>query len=98
MVLERLPVWKRLTGKNREETKPTAAPEIPVARLPTGVRTYAIGDIHGRADLLDEIARKIEADLKAQPVANARSVFLGDYIDRGPHSSRVLDRLAGLDF
>ena len=91
-------MWKRLTGKNREETKPAAAPEIPVARLPTGVRTYAIGDIHGRADLLDEIARKIEADLKAQPVPNARSVFLGDYIDRGPHSSRVLDRLAGLDF
>lgn len=55
---------------------------------------YAIGDVHGQAELLDRALGLIEAD--GGP--DARVVFLGDYVDRGPDSRGVLDRLArGLD-
>jgi serine/threonine protein phosphatase 1 len=57
-------------------------------------RVYVIGDIHGRSDLLDQMITKIERDLEKSPVANALTVTLGDYIDRGPNSRGVLDRLA----
>jgi serine/threonine protein phosphatase 1 len=61
--------------------------------LPEGLRIYAIGDIHGRLDLLDELLSRIEADVAAHPIANSLSVFLGDYIDRGPSSRETVDRL-----
>jgi serine/threonine protein phosphatase 1 len=62
-------------------------------RIPDGIRIYAIGDVHGRADLLVELLARIDTDLKANPIAQSIQVFLGDYIDRGPHSQEVLDRL-----
>jgi serine/threonine protein phosphatase 1 len=62
-------------------------------RVPDGVRIYAIGDIHGRADLLDRVLNRIDADLAKNPVSNSVEVFLGDYVDRGPDSRQVLDRL-----
>jgi serine/threonine protein phosphatase 1 len=58
------------------------------------MRIYAIGDVHGRHDLLSDLARRIEADLAAQPM-KAVAVFVGDYVDRGPHSAAVLERLSG---
>ena len=61
--------------------------------MPDGLRIYAIGDIHGRLDLLDELLSRIEADVTARPIASALSVFLGDYIDRGPSSRETVDRL-----
>ena len=62
-------------------------------RIPDGLRIYAIGDIHGRVDLLNNIFERIDADLKSNPITNSVQVFLGDYIDRGPESREVLDRL-----
>jgi serine/threonine protein phosphatase 1 len=56
-------------------------------------RVYVIGDIHGRSDLLDRMVVEITGDLEAHPVAAALTVTLGDYIDRGPDSRGVLDRL-----
>lgn len=57
-------------------------------------RIYAIGDIHGQSNLLDEIlAKVIEHARTAAPVAEQRLVFLGDYIDRGPDSHGVVERL-----
>lgn len=50
---------------------------------------YAVGDIHGHRSLLDEAIVRIEADGGAQ----AEVVFLGDYVDRGPDSRGVIDRL-----
>src|SRR4051794_29266601 len=62
-------------------------------RLPEGVRVYAFGDIHGRADLLAQMFAVIDADLARHPAPRPIEVFLGDYIDRGPHSSLTLDLL-----
>lgn len=69
--------------------------------LDDGVVIYAVGDIHGRADLLRTALRKIQSDARSagsQPIA----VFLGDYVDRGPESANVLqilssDPLPGID-
>ena len=65
----------------------------PQGSVPDGTRIYAIGDIHGRLDLLDEVLARVDADMGMHPSSNAIRVFLGDYIDRGPDSKRVLDRL-----
>jgi serine/threonine protein phosphatase 1 len=65
----------------------------PLPRLPDGLRIYAVGDIHGRVDLLDWLLAGIDADLDERPVSKSIHVFLGDYIDRGPQSAAVLDRL-----
>ncbi len=65
--------------------------------LPSGVRIYAVGDIHGRLDLLDALAEQIRADLVSAP-PEVMTIFLGDYVDRGPASAGVLDRLSRNDF
>ena len=62
-------------------------------RVPGGVRVYAIGDIHGRVDLLDALLKRIDIDLEKNPTALAIEVYLGDYVDRGPASREVIDRL-----
>lgn len=60
---------------------------------PKAHRAYAIGDIHGRLDLLDELLDRIAADSAARKPARTTVVFLGDLIDRGPHSAEVVERL-----
>ena len=62
-------------------------------RIPDGIRIYAVGDIHGRVDLLDEMLKRIDVDLSANPISVGIEVYLGDYIDRGPASREVVDRL-----
>lgn len=61
--------------------------------LPDGLRIYAIGDIHGRADLLRAVLLRIVADIRDAPTRFPMIVFLGDYIDRGPQSAEVVDLL-----
>jgi len=63
------------------------------ARLPEGLRVYAIGDIHGCADLLSGVFDLIDDDLARSRPQRAIQVFLGDYVDRGPGVSRTLDLL-----
>jgi serine/threonine protein phosphatase 1 len=63
------------------------------ASLPTGLRIYAIGDVHGCLDLLDELLARIRADIARRPVEKLLYVFLGDYVDRGPASRQTIDRL-----
>lgn len=79
-------VLKRLLGLVPEEWK---------ARyfLPEGERLYAIGDIHGRSDLLDRLTARIEKDNADRGSARTSWVFLGDFIDRGSDSAGVIDRL-----
>ncbi|PZA12823.1 serine/threonine protein phosphatase [Rhodopseudomonas palustris] len=61
--------------------------------LPEGVRIYAVGDVHGRADLMDRLFHKIDHDLAKRPIVRPICVFLGDYVDRGPKSCDVIDSL-----
>ena len=82
-----------LEGLGRLTRKKDAGPPS----LPPGVRVYAVGDIHGRLDLLDALAEQIRADLVSAP-PEVMTIFLGDYIDRGPASAGVLGRLSRGDF
>lgn len=58
------------------------------------MRIYAVGDIHGRADLLVDAIARIDDDLARRPIRHAVEVYLGDYIDRGPDSKTVIDLLS----
>lgn len=60
-------------------------------------RLYAIGDIHGRLDLLERAVAAIKRDVEVHGF-DALTVTLGDYVDRGPKSRQVLDRLIGNPF
>lgn len=66
------------------------------ASLPAGERVYAIGDIHGRLDLFEELVRAVEADDTARPAASTTFILLGDLIDRGPDSRAVVERVMAL--
>jgi serine/threonine protein phosphatase 1 len=68
---------------------------LPDARTPPGLRLYAIGDVHGRTDLLADMHHRIARDLARRPAADWRVIHLGDYIDRGPDSAGVLELLLG---
>ncbi|WP_404711652.1 metallophosphoesterase [Sphingomonas sp. MMS24-J13] len=57
---------------------------------------YAIGDIHGRLDLLERMEEAIAADIAARQPTHPLLCYLGDYIDRGPHSAQVIERLCGV--
>jgi len=61
------------------------------ATVPAGRRIYAIGDIHGRNDLLRQLLDKIEKDDRERGEAESEIIFLGDLVDRGPDSAGVLD-------
>ena len=63
--------------------------------LPDGQLLYAIGDIHGRLDLLGLLLAMIEADAAHSQSERRTLVFLGDYIDRGPDSRGVIEVLLG---
>ncbi len=69
---------------------------VPFRSIPAGRRVYAIGDVHGRLDLLDELIARIDEDDSARADARIELVFLGDLVDRGPHSSQVIDRIIHL--
>jgi len=63
------------------------------AAVPQDVRVYAIGDVHGRADLLALMHAKIEADSLNAPRLRKHVIYLGDYVDRGPASREVVEML-----
>jgi serine/threonine protein phosphatase 1 len=63
------------------------------AEIPAGRVVYAVGDVHGRDDLLSEALDRITADFKASGATEGTVVLLGDLIDRGPGSFRAV-RLA----
>ena len=63
------------------------------AALPPGQRIYAVGDVHGCDDRLGLLHRLIAADLGERPVAEPLVLHIGDYVDRGPDSAGVIERL-----
>ena len=64
--------------------------------VPDGVRVYAIGDIHGRLDLLDRLLGMIDEDDASRGPARSELIFLGDLVDRGPDSVGVIERVMAL--
>lgn len=58
--------------------------------------TYAIGDIHGRYDLLQDLTTKINQHTANVGAEKVTLVFLGDYVDRGPMSAHTIEYLRGL--
>lgn len=82
--------------KRRSRVIKLSVPTRP--RVPDGQVVYAVGDVHGRADLLLRLRGAIARDLERHPSALATTVFLGDYVDRGPSSREVLELLSASDF
>src|SRR3954453_8747596 len=68
----------------------------PALSVPDGLRVYAIGDIHGRSDLLDRLLSMIDEDDEARGAARTELIFLGDLVDRGADSFGVVERLMAL--
>jgi len=81
--------WKKLFLPDRKVT--------PSYGLPDGELVYAIGDIHGRADLLAKLCGSIRQDMARREYERATLVFLGDYVDRGFHSCEVIEALISLE-
>lgn len=93
-------VWRSFAILNRLFPRPADEPAVRPSidgrppHVPDGVRVYAIGDVHGRADLLRHVRERISEDLAARPVDGAAVVVhVGDYVDRGFDSRAVLDLL-----
>jgi serine/threonine protein phosphatase 1 len=85
---------KRLFGRAR-----STLPVEPLVRgrppaLPRGLRVFVVGDVHGRLDLLLAMEELIRADLRASGCGReAFVVHLGDFVDRGYDSRKVIDHL-----
>lgn len=76
---------------------PTPGEMTPQAATPDGTVIYAIGDIHGRADLLRELLDGIRRDARLRPAPRRVLVTLGDYVNRGPECRAVIDLLLSPD-
>ncbi len=78
-----------IVGRLRAKQQSPAAP-----RVPEGMRLYVVGDVHGRLDLLRELAAQIADDVKSAGGRDVGAIFVGDYVDRGPDSAGVVDELS----
>jgi serine/threonine protein phosphatase 1 len=86
---------KRRTGSNKGAGgHPSIQGRVPC--LVPGQRVYAIGDVHGRLDLLHQLLDLIAADERARAPVPTLLIFLGDLIDRGPDSSGVISTVRAL--
>ncbi|MFY8094261.1 MAG: metallophosphoesterase family protein [Niveispirillum sp.] len=86
-------LWNRLLYRTAR-----AGREVPVidAHIPEGRILYAVGDIHGESALMEQLVDRIVQDAATAGAGKAATIiFLGDYIDRGPDSQGVLERLSG---
>lgn len=61
--------------------------------MPVGTVLYVVGDIHGRADCLEEIFERIDRDPSRGDFDRTLEIYLGDYVDRGPDSKKVISLL-----
>lgn len=77
----------------RRPGRATPSSEAVAPQTPPDSRIYAIGDIHGRADLLRQLHRLIHEDAYRRQAPRNVVVYLGDYVDRGDESPAVIDFL-----
>ena len=75
-----------LTARSADAARP---------RVPAGQRVYAVGDIHGRLDLLIPLLAHIRDDIASRASADNHVVLLGDLVDRGPYSAETVEYAAG---
>lgn len=73
---------------------PIDASRYPSPEAADATAVYAVGDVHGRLDLLEAIEAAIGRDIAATRPSRPVICYLGDYVDRGPASAQVIDRLA----
>ena len=66
----------------------------PRPRVPEGQRVYAIGDVHGRLDLLLPLLARIRDDIAARGDVDDHVVLLGDLVDRGAYSAETIEYAA----
>ena len=66
--------------------------------VPDGAVVFAVGDIHGRFDLLQKLMTKLSGEVRQNQYEDVHLIFLGDYIDRGFDSKSVLDYLARMEW
>jgi serine/threonine protein phosphatase 1 len=84
-------LWNR---RRKEQPAASFAPSMdPLSSLPEGARIFAIGDIHGCDNLLEQIHQGIDDINLADPPQMSIEVVLGDMVDRGPDSRGVIERL-----
>lgn len=75
------------SSSDRLATNVTYAPRL------AGLRVIAVGDIHGRADLLVDLHQRVDLEVDGAHRVPPIEIYLGDYVDRGPHSRQVIDAL-----
>ena len=86
-------MWRNLFGWRRG----SAGAARPKACVPDGVVVDAVGDVHGQHHLLESLLAQIQTDVESNKYDRRILVFVGDYVDRGPSSQLVVERvLAGL--
>jgi len=89
----RIKPW-RSSILGEDDVPPEARTDLPRPKtLPPGERVYAVGDIHGRADLCADMQALIRSHMAQTPSASVTVVWLGDYVDRGPSTREVIDLL-----
>ena len=87
MNVSTIPIGDRVRTMWRQQFSAPPEPEDPF---------YVVGDLHGRFDLLFRMITLIEKDADSEGLTRPKIVFVGDYVDRGPQSDRVLSLLVTL--
>lgn len=88
---------RSLLGRKKRAEGAAEAPVPEAQDMPLPAQqTYIIGDVHGRADLLELMLELIDAHIGGTAADNPQLVFVGDYIDLGPDSAVVLTRMREL--
>ncbi len=80
-------MFSRLFGQKTQQAQPSTG----------GRLVYAVGDIHGRLDAFEPLLQAIAQDvLISAPSQRPILILLGDYVDRGPASAQVVDKILAL--
>jgi serine/threonine protein phosphatase 1 len=89
---------RRFFGASNDDWNGEGVVSLNAARIPDRVRAYIVGDIHGRADLLADLLGLISSDAQTATQHEKLLIFLGDYVDRGPNSKKVIDMILSARF